>query len=147
MGELIITVGLPRSGKSTWISKNKEDAIVVSNDWIRENILGHSYSSSSNAIVWAISDATLRIILGQNKNVIFDGINHTKFVREFYINLARKYNASVKIVYFDVSLETCINRNRTISNKLPEDSLLAIGKEFEKPTIEECDEIVIVKES
>ena len=56
---LTIMVGLPRSGKSTWIKENAGNAVVVSNDWIRENILGTHYTKTSNALVWAITDAAL----------------------------------------------------------------------------------------
>jgi len=139
--KLTIVMGFPRAGKGTWIAMNNRlNDIVVSSDWIRENILGHSYSDASNAIVWSIVDATLRIILGQNKNVILDGINLTKSTRKFYINIAKTYGAEVEIVYVKTPMDVCIERNRKAeSHKLPEQDLLDMGQIIEIPTSEEFD--------
>ncbi len=137
---LILLVGLPRSGKSTWIEENKGSAIVVSNDWIRENILGTHYSDKANAVVWSIADATLRIVLGQGNNAIYDGVNLTKAVRRFYIDLARQYGAKIRIVVMDTSLETCLKRNKK-HNKLPDAALEKMAKMYEEPEKSEYDEI------
>jgi predicted kinase len=138
---LTIMMGLPRAGKGTWIaSKKGHDDIVVSTDWIRENILGHSYSDASNAIVWAMVDSTLRIVLGQGKNAILDGINLTKSVRKFYVDIARTYGAEVRIVYIRTGLGDCVERNRLAeSHKLPEPDLIEMGKIIEIPTKDEYD--------
>jgi predicted kinase len=129
---LTIMVGLPRSGKSTWIENNKGKAIVVSHDWIRENILGTHYSSASNAIIWSLSDAALRIILSQDKDVILDGLNNNAFVRKFYVDIAKKYGAKIKFVCLSTPLAICLFRNeKAETNKLPKEKLIAIDKDFE----------------
>jgi len=131
---LTIIVGLPRCGKSTWIEKNKGDAVVVSNDWIRENILGTHYSSNANALIWSITDATLRIVLGQGKDAILDGINHTADVRRFFIDLARQYKSKVKMVCIMTPVGICLARNsKAETNKLPQDKLIAINNKIEWP--------------
>ena len=105
MSTLTIMVGLPRSGKDTWIEKNKGSAIVVSNDWIRENILGTHYSTASNAVVWSLTDAVLRVVLGQGHDAILNGVNHTKDVRAFYIKLAKQYNFEIKEYYRHLEID------------------------------------------
>ena len=133
---LTIMMGFPRAGKGTWITMKKgHDDVVVSSDWIRENILGHSYSDASNAIVWSMVDATLRIILGQGKDAILDGINLTRSTRKFYSSIARTYGADVRIVHIKTPLEICIERNRKAeSHKLPEQDLIDMGTIIEIPT-------------
>lgn len=133
--KLTILVGLPRAGKSTWCTQNTNKAVLVSNDWIRENILGTHYCNAANAIVWSIVDSTLRIVLGQGKDAILDGINHTKAVRSFYIKLAKEYNAEVELVVFDTPLSVCRQRNTTL--KLPNDRIDDISKAYEIPSINE----------
>lgn len=133
-------VGLPRSGKSTWIEKNKGDSIVVSHDWIRENILGTHYSSAANAVIWSLADAALRIILSQDKNVILDGLNHTVFVRKFFIDIAKQYSTKVKMVVVNTPLNVCLARNKmAASRKLPDEVLVSISKDLELPTEKEAD--------
>ena len=131
---LTILVGVPRCGKSTWIEKNKGDSIVVSHDWVRENILGTHYSPNANAIIWTIADATLRIVLSQGKDVILDGINHTASTRRFYIDIARQYKAQVKIVCITTPIDVCLIRNsKAESHKLPQEELMAIHHKLEWP--------------
>jgi predicted kinase len=138
-----LLVGLPRSGKSTWIQKNGGNAIVVSNDWIREEILGTHYSKNANAIIWTIADAALRIVLGQGKDAIYDGVNLTKETRKFYIDLARQYGAKIKMVLILTPLETCIERNK-VGQKLPIEVLQKMADSFESPDPEEYDEIDVI---
>lgn len=137
---LTMLVGIPRSGKSTWIDKHKMDNIVVSNDWIRENILGIHYSHASNAIVWSIIDSTLRILLEQRKNVILDGTNHMPHIRKFYIDIAKEYGAKVKMVVFHTPLDVCLARNQT-TKKLPDACLERMAKDFTPPYKTEYDKI------
>lgn len=141
---LTIVMGLPRAGKGTWISSEKgHDDIVVSSDWIRENILGQSYSKASNSIVWSIIDSTLRILLGQGKDVILDGINLTRSVRKFYTDIATTYGSEVVIVHIKTPIDVCIERNRKAeSHKLPEEDLLKMGNTIEIPAKDECDEYI-----
>lgn len=135
--------GLPRSGKSTWIKENKKNAIVVSNDWIREEILGTHYSKNANAIIWTLADATLRIVLGQGKDAIYDGVNLTKETRKFYIDLARQYNAKIKIIMVLTPIDVCIKRNKE-SNKIPVEQLEKMHASFEMPCVTEYDKLVVV---
>jgi predicted kinase len=135
-------VGLPRSGKSTWVNrccKNPND-IVISNDWIREHILGVAYCEASNAIVWTIIDATMRICLSQGKNVILDGVNHHPGIRKYYLEIARKYNANIIMIVFDTPLEVCLKREF----KVPAEVIHRMYDEFKMPTPDEYDQIIHV---
>ena len=140
-----IMVGSPRSGKDTWIEKNKKNAIVVSNDWIRENILGTHYSDKANAIIWSISDSTIRILLGQGKDVILNGVNLTKGTRKFWVDLGSEYGAIIKMVYMKTSLDTCIKRNKD-TKKLPNEKLVQMYHSFEAPYTHEYHKLIIVEE-
>jgi predicted kinase len=118
----------------------------VSPDWIRENILGESYSyaESANAIVWTLIDAAVRIVLSQGKDVILDGVNLTKSTRKFYVAIARQYGAWVKMVFFSTLCSECVRRNSLAkTHKLPKQKLLAMANSLEVPFDNECDELII----
>jgi len=143
---MTMTVGLPRSGKSTWIENHKAGNVVISNDWIRENILGNQYHKASNAIVWTIVDASLRILLSQGKNVILDGANYTKGVRKFFVDIAKEYDAGIKMVVFRTPLANCIYRNSK-NPKLPESVLRKMSEELVEPDCSECTYVELIEES
>lgn len=141
---LTLVVGLPRSGKSTWVERHKDDAVVISSDWIREHVLGESYSyaESANAIVWAMMDCALRIVLGQGKDAILDGTNLTKFTRQFYAQIARECGAKVRIMWVNTSLEECLERNESAKDhKLPSVKLSSMAEKMQAPTQDEYDEL------
>jgi predicted kinase len=143
---MYLMVGLPRSGKSTWIKERIENlnAIVLENDWIRENILHAPHSKSIDPTIWMLTDGAARIILSQGKNVIIDGVNLTKFTRKFFIDMARECNARVVIVEIKTPIEKCIDRNRNVAWKLPEKALKVMGEKYELPMPDECDKLIIV---
>jgi len=150
MGEhwLTIMVGLPRSGKSTAAARlaAEEDAVVVSNDWIREHILGESYSYSepANAVVWALSDAALRIVLGQGRSAVFDGANLTRSTRAFFVGIARRHGAKVRILWVNTPLKECLKRNSAAGgHKLPAGKLRSMADGMQPPGGDECDELVL----
>jgi predicted kinase len=71
--ELIFTVGLPGSGKTSWI-KSQKGFEVVSLDEIRRQ-LGNISDVSRDVEVVRIGKSRLKSLLEQGKNVIFDATN------------------------------------------------------------------------
>ena len=139
---ITLMVGMPRSGKSTWIVNNKDkNDIVISNDWIRENILGNHYSNAANPVIWMVTDSCIRILLSQGVNVILDGINHTRYIRSLYLNIGKEYATETRIVYTNTPLAVCLERNKT-NAKLPSGKLVKMYEEIESPTMYECDKFI-----
>jgi len=142
---ITLVVGMPRSGKSTWIINNKDkNDIVISNDWIRENILGNQYSDAANPVIWTITDSCIRILLSQGVNVILDGINHTRYIRKLFLDIGKEYATETRIVYIDTPLAVCLERNKT-NTKLPPEKLIKMQGDLEVPTMYECDHFVRVQ--
>ena len=146
---LIILVGFPRSGKSTWVKENKElarnKALVVEPDWIRTNILGHQFHKPAEPIIWLIADSFIRIALSQGHTVILDGINLFPFVREKYIALAKEMGAGVECVWINTPMDVCVERNNVSpeGQKLPHNVLVNKENGFVPPSVEEGFDAVI----
>lgn len=102
---LILTVGLPRSGKSSWAMK--QGFPIVNPDSIRLALHGKAFIEETEPIVWTIAKYMVKalFIAGHDK-VILDATNLTKKRRDFWKNdkWKRKY------VYFDMHHTECINR-------------------------------------
>lgn len=73
---LILMIGIPGSGKSTWISQNQsENTVVVSPDDIRRELSGNVSDQTQNAKVWFLVKERTSAALKAGKNVILDATN------------------------------------------------------------------------
>jgi len=104
---LIILMGLPRSGKSTWARKEskKLGAPIVNPDSIRLALYGQAYIQSMESYVWAITETMVEALYGAGHNtVIVDATNINKASREKW---AHHYPA---FHHLDTSVELCLER-------------------------------------
>jgi len=84
--ELKVLIGIPGSGKSHWIWKNKLHLshFIVSPDNIRRDMFGDITDQSNNVKVFDIALGMVIAALKLNKNVILDATNcNTQYRREF----------------------------------------------------------------
>ena len=136
---LTIMVGLPRSGKSTWIKKNKKDDIVVSPDEIRKEIFGHQFHAPANPFIFAISGAMTSLLLKQGKDVIVDATHITHQLRFSWYPVIKQYGCKTRLVFvhieetMDKNLTKIIERNNLSpeNERLPEDVLRKFAISFE----------------
>ncbi len=79
--KLILTVGLPRSGKSTWARSTGYP--IVSPDAIRLAIHGQAFVDLAEPFVWATAKAMVRaLFLAGHTTVILDATNTTRKRRD-----------------------------------------------------------------
>jgi len=146
--ELVMLCGIPTCGKSTYVNKLKKldywkDAVVLSTDnYIEKQAqrLGRTYNQIFDDV---IKDATRELELEFNmakdkgKNIIWDQTNLSiKSRRKKLSKLPSYYHRGV--VYFSVSLEDALERNKTREGKfIPESILKRMWHQFEVPTLEE----------
>jgi predicted kinase len=114
--KFIIMVGLPGSGKSSWISKNAKNYTVIELDWIRKNIFGHQFFASAEPFIIGMAKAMARMLLAQQKNVIIDSTGLTIGIRDEWINMGKEYGASIKIVWVKCDVEEAIKRDSKREN-------------------------------
>lgn len=131
---LTLMIGLPRCGKTTWIKKNKGDAVVVSPDDIRAKIYGHEFHKEAEDYIWAFAKAMTRLLLDQGKSVIIDATNINNYSRDIWIRLAREYKVKIRMVWIKTPLKECIKRNKKANTKVPEDIILRFATHFENPS-------------
>jgi predicted kinase len=132
----VITVGLPGSGKSTWLQQLGANAI--SSDAIRLLLADDATIQSIHAQVFAIVRYLLRHRLALGRPVSYVDATHlTVRERAPYVRMARKYGCDVEAVFFDVPVEVCQQRNRLRRRVVPEAAIEAMRAKLVPPSLEE----------
>lgn len=154
--ELICLVGLPGSGKSTWINnflKNKtEEYVIISSDNILEKIAqacGLTYSDVYND---HINNATSRMnvdaadAISNRQNIIWDQTNLTQGKRKSILNRFPKtyYKRAIVFSVEDEELHKRLNtREKATGKKIPSHVIKNMRESYQEPTKEEgFDEIL-----
>ena len=145
-----ILCGLPASGKSTWVQKNKKsNNVIICLDEIRKHIFGHQFHLDSEPWILAIAKTMAKLLLVQNKNIIIDSTNLLPFMRNEWKALATRFKAKINLVYFNIPYETCVerNRNRSKEKRVPLSVMrrmrgLLVEPDFD---IEKYDKVIIIK--
>lgn len=152
---LYILVGIPGSGKSTWIRNNlSNDYIIASSDNYIEQKSKEYGLSYSQGFEKFIKDADhfcreqIRYTIGQKKNIVIDRTNLKKSSRQWILELAD--NEYVKIaVVFSTDTSEIQNRleKRNKSGKIISQELLQkFLSSFQMPSKDEgFDEIITIK--
>jgi len=147
--EIILMVGLPRSGKSTWIKTNQNNHVVVSPDRIRKVVFGTQFFLPVEPFVWATAKSMARLLLEQGKSIIVDATNLSQGERWQWQGIADEYNADIRCVVFETPIEECLRRNETcpIDEKVPVEVIERMNCNYFPPVNDGIDysEIEVVK--
>ncbi len=131
--KLIITVGLPGFGKSTYLARLGVNAI--SSDGIRRLIADDPLDQSMHARIFA----TIRYLVRQRMaagrpETYVDATHLTRWERVPYIRLAQRRQCDIEALFFDVPLEVCIQRNQGRERIVPDQAILDMARNLQPPT-------------
>ena len=118
--KVIISVGLPFSGKSTYATeliKNDSSYVEINRDNIRKKLFhiggwsDYEITTERENQVTTEQFNEIRQAIDSGKNIIITNTNlRMKYVRRF-VSLFEHYNCDIKIVLFSVTLIELIRRN------------------------------------
>ena len=145
---LYVTIGLPASGKSTFLRRlnavSVYSADAVRGEWFGDEGQGRNPSKLNarqkariaNSLVWKEVYRRAEQVLAEGKDCALDGINASKWVRKTIID---RFGQRARIcgIWFRTEFERCIERDASRSRSVGEPDLRRIAENFEEPLMEE----------
>ena len=136
MCKILVLVGLPGSGKSTYLEEMGANA--VSSDEIRRLLADDAADQRIHRRVFAVVRNLIRHRIEIGRPVTYvDATNLTRRERRQYIRLGELYRCDVEAVFFNVPLDICLERNRLRSRVVPEDAVREMARRLVAPTVAE----------
>ena len=146
---LYITVGLPGSGKSTYVKNFIKDKEIeyLSSDSLRA-VYGKSEEDQTvTPLVFGHIKRKVDEFLKDGKNVLVDATSVNRKERSDYIKTAKKYGAKIVVIVFKMDRQGLIERNKKRGEQggrvVPDwviDKMLA---KFEEPSYSEGIDVMI----
>jgi len=135
-GTVVLAIGLPGSGKSSWFKRH--DIHPLSSDLLRELLFDDAMEQRFQDLVFSNLRSMLkaRLIARRPMNYV-DATNLTPHDRHSWIKLAKDYGYDVQGLFFDVPLEVCLERHARRGRAVPEDIMRKMAGKLKPPTFEE----------
>ena len=148
-GILIVTVGLPGSGKTSWvddfIAENQGQAIdVISSDRIREEIFNDIEDQNHNGEVFDLMKRRTKESLSQGHIAIYEATNISSKRRRALLKELNKYYDKAICLFKYKRLIACQIDNEKRDREVPSDVIDRMYRNFEIPHKNEgFDEIIV----
>lgn len=133
---VVVAVGLPGSGKSTWF--HERGITPLSSDQLRLLLADDENEQRFQIEIFRSLHALLRVRLELGRPVSY--VDATNFRREFrapFLEIARQHGCEAEALFFDVPLEVCLERNAARGRRVPEDVMRTMAERLEPPQLEE----------
>ena len=144
-GVVVLTIGLPGSGKTTWYKRR--GVIPLSSDTLRQLLFDNETEQRYQGLVFSTLRSLLRarLIAKRPMNYV-DATNLSPHERRQWIKMARGFGYEVHAVFFDVPLELCLERNRKRNRQVSEDVMQQMATRLKPPSFKEgFSKIVVVR--
>ena len=135
-GTVVLAIGLPGSGKSSWFKRHSISPL--SSDLLRVLLFDDASEQRFQDLIFSNLRSMLRarLIARRPMNYV-DATNLTAHDRQGWIKLAKDHGYDVQAVFFEVPLEVCLERNRKRDRVVPEDVMRRMAAKLKPPRFEE----------
>jgi len=144
-GYVVLTIGLPGSGKTTWYKRR--GVTPLSSDLLRTILFDDITEQRYQGLVFSTLRSLLRarLIAKMPWNYV-DATNLSPHERRQWIRMAKSFGYEVQAVFFDVPLAVCMDRNRKRDRSVSDEFMQKMSERLRPPTFKEgFDKITIVR--
>ena len=148
-GILVVTVGLPGSGKTSWvddfIGENQDKTVdVISSDKIREEVFNDIEDQNHNGEVFDLMKRRTKESLSQGHIAIYEATNISSKRRRALLKELNKYYDKAICLFKYKRLTACQIDNEKRDKEVPSDVIDRMYRNFEIPHKNEgFDEIIV----
>ncbi len=135
-GFVVLTIGLPGSGKTTGFKRRAVQPL--SSDMLRTILFDDITEQRYQGLVFSTLRSLLRarLIAKMPWNYV-DATNLSPHERRQWIKMAKSFGYDVHAVFFDVPFEVCMDRNRRRERMVSEDVMQKMAERLRAPSFKE----------
>ena len=135
--KLIMTKGLPGSGKTTWAKqylKDNPNTVLVCKDDLRAMMFNSAWSGGREKVILKVRDYVVSEALKEGKNVVVHDTNFNPIHETNLRVIALKHRAEFEIKDLtDIPLDQCIHNDLCREDSVGEKVIRKMYKDFIKP--------------
>lgn len=129
---IVLLCGPAACGKSTFAQRHFRPTQIISSDWARGWVCDDERDQRFQTQAFALVHYLTELRLGLNRLCVVDSTALTPLHRREYLELAKRFQVPCVVFLFDVSLEKCVERDRsrerTVGSPVIERQYLAFGQ-------------------
>jgi predicted kinase len=135
-GYVVLAIGLPGSGKTTWFQRR--GVTPLSSDLLRGILFDDVEEQRYQGLVFSTLRSLLRarLIARMPWNYV-DATNLSIHERRQWIKMAKSFGFETQAVFFDVPLEVCLERNSQRDRAVNEETMRKMAERLKPPAFEE----------
>jgi len=135
-GFVVLTIGLPGSGKTTWFKRR--GVTPLSSDLLRTILFDDITEQRYQGLVFSTLRSLLRarLIARMPWNYV-DATNLSPHERRQWIKMAASFGYEVQAVFFDVPLAVCLERNAKRDRPVSDDVMQKMAERLKPPAFDE----------
>lgn len=135
-GVVVLTIGLPGSGKTTWFKRR--GVTPLSSDLLRTILFDDITEQRYQGLVFSTLRSLLRarLIAKMPWNYV-DATNLSPHERRQWIKMAKSFGYDVQAVFFDVPFDVCMERNRHRERTVSDETMHKMSERLRPPSFKE----------
>ena len=142
-GYVVLAIGLPGSGKTTWYKRR--GVTPLSSDLLRNILFDDITEQRYQGLVFSTLRSLLRarLIAKMPWNYV-DATNLSPHERKQWIKMAKSFGYEVQAVFFVVPLSVCLERNAKRDRQVSDEVMHKLAERLRPPTFKEGFEKITV---